>query len=293
MTISGAYLNGEAIARRFATEGIGGEDGGARGARALTARIGEVALRGGAAYRDVALDFQHDGDAITALSLSAMGDERKPMSVQLRPDGDADRQSVEARTDDIGKLLTGVFGIQSVRGGRGELEFDLSPGERRMGELRAANLRVVKAPMLAKIFAAGSLNGLADLVSGEGIEFTTALTRFEVDGGALRISEARATGPSVGVTAQGAFSLGEDRGVTLSGAVAPVYGVNSILGRAPLIGDLFVNREGEGLIALSYSVDGSTVEPRVTVNPLSALAPGVLRRMFEPESEPPPAADKR
>jgi hypothetical protein len=288
MTLTGAFLNGEAIARRLATEGFGGDESGGRGAMALTARIGEVSLRGGVSYRDASIDFQREGESVTALSLSAMGDERRPVSVQLRPDGEAgvDRQSVEARTDDIGALLRGVFGFQSVRGGRGQLELELSPGERRAGRMRAANIRVVDAPLLAKIFAAGSLDGLEDLVSGDGIEFTTATTRFEIERGELKIREARATGPSVGVTAQGSFSLAEDRAVSLSGAVAPVYGVNSILGRTPFIGDLFVNRQGEGLIALSYSVSGSTAEPRVTVNPLSALAPGVLRRMFETDEAP-------
>jgi hypothetical protein len=95
------------------------------------------------------------------------------------------------------------------------------------------------------------------------------------------LREARATGPSVGITAEGQFALEGDRAIELRGAVAPAYQVNSFLGKAPLIGDLFVNRKGEGLLALSYEVEGEPAEPRVTVNPLSALAPGVLRRMFE------------
>ncbi|NWG91879.1 MAG: hypothetical protein HXY21_05155 [Parvularculaceae bacterium] len=77
--------------------------------------------------------------------------------------------------------------------------------------------------------------------------------------------------------------------------MAPAYQINSFLGKAPLIGDLFVNRKGEGLLALSYEVEGAAAEPRVTVNPLSALAPGVLRRMFEGGSDADasrPAADQ-
>jgi hypothetical protein len=58
--------------------------------------------------------------------------------------------------------------------------------------------------------------------------------------------------------------------------------VNSILGRTPVIGDLFVGREGEGVVALAYHVTGAVDAPTIAVNPLSALAPGFLRRMFDP-----------
>ena len=73
--------------------------------------------------------------------------------------------------------------------------------------------------------------------------------------------------------------------IALKGAVAPAYGVNSLLGKAPVIGGLFVSRKGEGLLALSYDVGGPASEPRVTVNPLSAFTPGVFRRMFEGRAE--------
>jgi hypothetical protein len=75
----------------------------------------------------------------------------------------------------------------------------------------------------------------------------------------------------------------------LHGAVAPAYQVNSFLGRAPVIGDLLIGREGEGVVALSYDVTGRSDNPSVSVNPLSALAPGMLRRLFEPRAEPSPA----
>ena len=62
--------------------------------------------------------------------------------------------------------------------------------------------------------------------------------------------------------------------------------MNSALGGIPIIGDLFVSREGEGVFAMTYSVRGSLEEARVAVNPLSGILPGVLRRIFEnPASE--------
>ena len=62
--------------------------------------------------------------------------------------------------------------------------------------------------------------------------------------------------------------------------------MNSALGGIPIFGDLFVSREGEGVFAMTYAVRGSLESARVSVNPLSGILPGVLRRIFEsPETE--------
>ena len=63
--------------------------------------------------------------------------------------------------------------------------------------------------------------------------------------------------------------------------LVPSFGVNSALGGIPIIGDLFVSREGEGVFSLTYSVRGELARAQVAVNPLSAITPGVLRRIFE------------
>jgi len=65
----------------------------------------------------------------------------------------------------------------------------------------------------------------------------------------------------------------------------PAYTANSLLGDIPLIGDIFVGRRGEGVFALSYSVQGPFEKSQVSVNPLSALTPGFLRDIFRPKRE--------
>lgn len=285
-TASGRYLNAGALVREIVEGGLVTAPAGAdRGAFALAARIERLDLRSGASWRDASLDFRRAGAAVEALSLSAIDDQQKTLAINLRPTGEGalTDQSIDARTDNIGNFMAGVFGVTSIKGGRGHLALDLSAadGAARPGVIEASGLRVVNAPILAKIFAAGSLSGLTNLVNGDGIELANAYAAFSIRNGAVQISEARATGPAVGITAQGAFDLRGAGQFDLTGAVAPAYQVNSILGRAPVIGDLFVNRDGEGLLAISYKIDGSSAEPRVTVNPLSALAPGVFRRMFE------------
>lgn len=293
VSVRGERLNASEIIRNLLNDGFG--TGGAKTAFELDAEIDLVTMRGGAVFHDAALDFRQGQDGLDRLDFSAVGSDGKRLSVALK-NGEADAQLIEAKSDNVGAMLAGIFGISSVRGGAGWLDFSLGTdraGAPREGAMEAHDLRVVGAPLLAKIFSAGSLTGLADLMNGEGIELKNAMARFTVANGEIRVSEARATGPSVGITAQGAFGLDGDRLIEISGAVAPAYGFNSLLGKTPVIGDLFVNRKGEGLLALTYDVAGPASEPRVTVNPLSALTPGVFRRMFEgraEEGEGPPEA---
>ena len=50
----------------------------------------------------------------------------------------------------------------------------------------------------------------------------------------------------------------------------------------PVIGNLLVSRRGEGVFGMTYAINGEAGQPRVGVNPVSALTPGILRRIFEP-----------
>ena len=60
----------------------------------------------------------------------------------------------------------------------------------------------------------------------------------------------------------------------------PAYTVNTMLTKIPLVGLLLSGGENDGVFGLSYRVHGSMSSPTLTVNPLSAIAPGILRRIL-------------
>jgi hypothetical protein len=82
--------------------------------------------------------------------------------------------------------------------------------------------------------------------------------------------------------------------VHLRGTLIPLYGANNLLGQLPIVG-LFLGGEKEGLVGVTYEVVGKPAGPVLHVNPLSALAPGLLRKVFEFPANipytPPPAND--
>jgi hypothetical protein len=91
----------------------------------------------------------------------------------------------------------------------------------------------------------------------------------------------------MGLTARGWIAPRQGE-LSLDGVLVPSFGVNSALGGIPIIGDLFVSRQGEGIFAPTYSVRGTFSRARVSINPIAAVTPGVLRRIFEVPEEPPP-----
>ena len=295
LTAIGDYLNAapmieQAIANPAlggvpVTEQSGENDEGWGAGIAVTARIEQLELRNNVQYRAASFDLRRDSAGLQALDFSALGRDGAPLRIAMELTGAEQGPSrfIEARSGAIGDLLGGVFGVSSISGGEGSMRLYLPTENTRelTGVFEARDLHVVNAPLLARIFSAGSLDGLSNLVNGKGIDFNYAYGEFDFSEGVLMISDARATGPSVGLTAEGGVATAQGGQISLVGAVAPVYQLNAALGNAPIIGDILVGKKGEGVLALSYSISGETASPSVFVNPLSALTPGVFRQLMQ------------
>jgi hypothetical protein len=104
------------------------------------------------------------------------------------------------------------------------------------------------------------------------VEFTKAPGRVALRDGVVR-------GPVLGGTIDGLVDYARDE-VHLRGTLVPLYGPNNLLGQLPLVG-LFLGGQKEGLVGVTYEVVGRPGNPVLNVNLLSALAPGLLRKIFE------------
>jgi hypothetical protein len=133
---------------------------------------------------------------------------------------------------------------------------------------------------MARLLALPSLTGFASTLSGSGLPFSTLRGDFVYTGNRLTLERLLAFGEALGITANGSVDLDRDW-LDLQGTVAPAYLLNSIIGNVPIIGPL-LGGGSQGLFAANFRLDGPTAEPRVMVNPLSALAPGFLRQLFAP-----------
>lgn len=193
--------------------------------------------------------------------------------------------AIELKTSDAGYLASAFFGVDFIEGGildlRGSLATTNAPAR-----LRATveNTRLINAPFFTQILSLASLRGLTDTLSGEGVLFSRIEAPITIGGGRYVIEGGRASGPALGLTVNGWIGT-DGEGIDLNGVLVPSFGVNSVLGGVPIIGDLIVGREGEGIFSITYSVAGTLEKAQVAVNPLSAVTPGILRRIFENPSD--------
>ena len=66
-----------------------------------------------------------------------------------------------------------------------------------------------------------------------------------------------------------------------AGTITPAYALNAALGDVPLLGDLITGGKGQGIIGVTFAMGGTVDKPSFQMNPVSAVAPGFLRKFFE------------
>jgi hypothetical protein len=71
------------------------------------------------------------------------------------------------------------------------------------------------------------------------------------------------------------------RRVNLGGTYVPLQGLTSGLCEIPLFGPIITGPKCEGLSGMTFAIQGPMDRPQVIVNPLSMLAPGIFRDIFQ------------
>jgi hypothetical protein len=142
------------------------------------------------------------------------------------------------------------------------------------------NFKVKEIPALAKILSLASLQGIADLLTGEGIRFTDFEMNFTNRNKIMTIEELYAIGPAISILIEGYIE--KDNLISLRGTLVPATTVNRSIASIPLIGDLLVGKKvGEGVFGVSFKVKGPPKSLQTTVNPIKTLTPRFITRTLE------------
>jgi hypothetical protein len=142
------------------------------------------------------------------------------------------------------------------------------------------NFKVKEIPALAKILSLASLQGIADLLTGEGVRFTDFEMNFTNKGKLMTIDELYAIGPAISVLIEGYIE--EDNLISLRGTLVPATTINRSIASIPLIGDLLIGKKvGEGIFGVSFKIKGPPNKLITTVNPIKTLTPRFITRTLE------------
>jgi hypothetical protein len=180
---------------------------------------------------------------------------------------------------DAGGLLRALGQYQHLQGGTLDLRAVYGGGQPITGKASLLAARFVDAPDVTKFLEALTLYGLADAASGPGLKISRAEIPFTLQDGILQLHGARAWSSSLGFTASGSFNL-VNNACDLDATIVPLYALNALPGKIPLIGKLFSPEKGGGLLAMRAHISGPIDHAKVSINPLSALTPGFLRSIF-------------
>ncbi len=163
----------------------------------------------------------------------------------------------------------------------GYLKFDsIEKNKVSNSNLKIFDFKLKEVPALTKLLTLASLQGIADLLTGEGIRFNEFEMIFNNKDGLMTIEEIYSLGPSISILMDGYIQ--KDDLVSLRGTLVPATTVNKVIGSIPVIGDLLVGKKaGEGVFGVSFKIKGYPDDLKTTVNPIKTLTPRFITRTLE------------
>ena len=147
-------------------------------------------------------------------------------------------------------------------------------------KLKIYDFKLKELPVLTKLLTLASLQGIADLLSGEGIRFDEMEMNFKNSSNLMTIDELYAIGPAISILMSGYIE--EDKLVSLRGTLVPATTINKTVSSIPILGKILVgDKTGEGVFGVSFKIKGKPKDLKTTVNPIKTLTPRFITRTLE------------
>ncbi len=146
--------------------------------------------------------------------------------------------------------------------------------------LKIFDFKVQDVPVLAKLLTLASLQGIADILTGEGIRFNEFEMNYESNQSLTNINEMYAIGPAISILMEGYIE--RNKLTSLRGTLVPATTINKTISKIPLLGDILVGKKvGEGVFGVSFKIKGPPKDLKTSVNPIKTLTPRFITRTLE------------
>ena len=214
----------------------------------------------------------------------------RALAIRVRPT--VSGRELQITSSDGGAALRASNLYSKVAGGSLEFSAFLANG---------GNSTIQKGNLVLRDFDVRNEAALADIDSrgkskksgprNEGLSFTKLTLPFTTDAKFIRIGDSLLKGNELGASAEGLIRKA-DGAIDITGTIIPAYGINAAVGNIPLFGEILTGGKGQGIFGLTFALTGSMANPKIHYNPLSAIAPGILRKIFEYDGSGPPLKQK-
>jgi len=234
---------------------------------------------------NVRLSYRGTGSTVETLILSATtsGEE----AVHFRHDTVGGARNVTMQSNDAGALVRFLDLYERMEGGRIELAMSGPTDGPLTGSVDARDFWVVNEPRLGSMVATTPAGGdrslnqaLRSQIDVSRVRFDRGFAQIGKGPGYLSVERGVLRSPNIGTTFRGMLYDADGR-MDMSGTFMPAYGLNRLFGEIPLVGQILGNGRDGGLIGVTYRLAGEAGEPQLQINPLSVVAPGIFRSVFE------------
>ncbi|MEP2945166.1 MAG: DUF3971 domain-containing protein [Lentilitoribacter sp.] len=251
----------------------------------LTGKINKVYGFGGEQLTNATMRYVEE-QAIPLLA-EFTGRTKAGGSVAARLKGDAKDERITVASDDSGSFWR-FFDIYAfVQGGSLDLVMTKSGDEPYKGDVLMRKFKVIgdeRLKTLVSTRASEKERSLNEALKGRldvsRVSFDLADIRVQMDNGVMFVDDGIVRGAQIGAAFSGLL-YDQDDNTDMAGTFMPAYALNRFFGEIPVLGALLGNGKDKALLGITFRVSGSSDKPRVQVNPLSVVAPGVFRNIFE------------
>lgn len=249
----------------------------------ITAQIDKAVGYNKETLRGLDLKLVTSSGRISTLTLSGVTSSEQALVIRK----DTDSGAMEITSGDAGAVARFADLYRNMNGGLLNITLKARDADSWRGSIDIRNFALInEARLKAIVSARGGSDGrsLSDALKTDidtsSQKFRRAFARLVLDGGTIRVENGIVRGDQLGATFQG--TVRSRRGIMdLTGTFMPAYGINSLFGQLPLIGAILGNGRDRGLLGITFKLEGPYEAPKMTVNPLSLIAPGVFRNIFE------------
>ena len=217
-------------------------------------------------------------NSINEANLSAFFDYNKNISFTINTDVDNNKITTlySSKAKPLLKRYKFIKGFEE-----GYIDFYSSKKDNvSNSKLNIYDFKIKELPVLTKILTLASLQGIADILSGEGIRFDEFEMNFRNQGDLMTINEIYAIGPAISLLMRGYVE--QDKLISLRGTLVPATTINKTISSIPVLGKILVgDKTGEGVFGVSFKIKGPPKNLETTVNPIKTLTPRFITRTIE------------
>ncbi|CDX25958.1 conserved hypothetical protein [Mesorhizobium plurifarium] len=288
--VSGASLDARSLIKQFTSDVDTATKGAGSDAVSVSADVASLIGFHDEVLSNLKLEYSAAGSRVNGLNVTAAASSGAAITIN-NTTGEGGRV-LRVKSADAGAILRFLNVYEHMEGGAITLSLSGSADGPMKGQVDARNFYIVNEPKLASIVSttpAGDTRSLNEAVKGNidtsRVQFERGFAEIDKGSGYLRLANGLLRGPRIGTTFQGTL-YDPNNNMDMTGTFMPVYGLNRIFGELPLFGPLLGNGRDRGLIGVTYRLRGNANKPTLNINPLSVVAPGIFRSIFEYRQQP-------